>query len=606
MFLPITKEDMKKRKWNQVDFVLVTGDPYVDHHSFGTAIISRLLERYGYKVAILARPDFKSANDFKRFGRPRLGFLVNGGSVDSMVNNYSVFKRKRKVDKYDPKGETGRRPDRAVIVYANRAKEAYKDVPIIIGGLEASLRRFAHYDYWDDKIRRSILLDSRADLLIYGMGEKAILEIAEALDSGLDIGEITWVKGTSFVAKSLDNLDKETIKLPSFTDIINSKKKYAESFKIQSDNNDHITAKPLVEEYTDTVYVVQNSPQEPLSSQELDDIYELPFENESHPVYDEFGGIPAFQEVKFSIVSCRGCFGNCRFCALNYHQGRQVRARSVKSIVKEATELTKKKDFKGYIHDLGGPSANFMGPACQKQLKAGVCKDKDCLYPNPCNQLIYYHDLYLEALNAVRKIPKVKKVFVRSGIRYDYLLADKKHRENFIDALVKNHVSGTLKVAPEHVSKNVLSYMGKPGINVFLEFSDKYKKSNEKNKMNQYLIPYMISSHPGSTLEDAIELALFLKEYGFVPDQVQDFYPTPGTMSTCMFYTGIDPRDMKPMHVPKDLEEKKMQRALLQFNKEENARLVKKALIKAGRQDLLNVLKCTRRGKGKKEITKAI
>ncbi|MGF6376234.1 putative radical SAM protein YgiQ [Clostridiales Family XIII bacterium PM5-7] len=582
MFLPVTAKDVKERGWTQVDFVLVTGDGYVDHHSFGTAIIGRLLESKGYKVAVLAQPDYKHADGFRRFGKPRLGFLINSGTVDSMVNHYSVFKHKRRVDEYSPGGETGKRPDRAVIVYSNRAREAYKDVPIIIGGIEASLRRLGHYDYWSDKVRRSILLDAKADLLIYGMGERAIVEIAEALDSGIAAKDISWIRGTCYKAKAVD-VDEDTVVLPTFDQISTSKEAYNKSFAMQYRSNDYINGKRLIEPYTDTVYVVQNQPQPPLEQEELDDVYQLPFENEYHPMYQEEGGIPAFREIKFSIVSNRGCFGGCSFCALTYHQGRQVRSRSKASIVQEAKALTKKQDFKGYIHDIGGPTANFRGPACKKQLKAGVCKDKDCLYPSPCSQMIVDHQDYLEVLRAVRKLDKVKKVFIRSGIRYDYVMADKDG--TFLRELCQHHVSGTLKVAPEHISENVLYYMRKPEKKVFIDFVRKYKKINEELGLKQYLIPYLISSHPGSTLDDAIDLMKFLQEFGFVPDQVQDFYPTPGTLATTMYYTEMDPFTAEPVHVAKDMEEKKMQRALIHYNKPENKRLVMKALEKAGRKD---------------------
>ena len=598
MFLPITMEEVNSRGWDGVDFVIVTGDAYVDHHSFGTAIIGRLLERYGYRVAVLPQPDYKSADDFRRFGRPRLGFLINSGVVDSMVNNYSVFKHRRRVDEYSPGGKAGLRPDRALTVYANRAREAYKGVPVIIGGLEASLRRMGHYDYWSDKVRRSVLLDSKADLLIYGMGEKTVVEIAEALDSGLDVSQITWIRGTCYRTngEGLENLIMEDcIRLPSFEEINESKKAYAHSFRLQHDNMDAVTAKTLIEEYPGNSFVVQNPPQYPLEREELDDIYDLPFENEWHPSYDSLGGIPAFKEIKFSVVSSRGCFGGCSFCAITYHQGRQVRSRSKDSIVKECRALTAKNDFKGYIHDVGGPTANFRHPACTKQLTKGVCSNKDCLYPGVCKAMKVDHEDYLKVLREVRNLPKVKKVFIRSGIRYDYLMADPK-ADKFIDELVKYHVSGTLKVAPEHISDRVLYYMRKPGKDVFLNFVDKYTEANERLGLKQYLIPYLISSHPGSTLEDAVELALFLKDYGFVPDQVQDFYPTPGTMATCMYYTGIDPMTMKPVYVAKDMEEKKMQRALIHYNKPENRGTVIKALKKAGREDLINVLlKDTRR-----------
>ena len=580
---------MVQRGWDEVDFVLVTGDAYVDHHSFGTAIISRLLERYGYKVAILAQPDYHSAEDFRMFGKPRLGFLINGGVVDSMVNNYSVFKRKRKIDEYAPGGRAGRRPDRAVVVYANRAREAYKDVPVIIGGLEASLRRLGHYDYWSNKVRRSILLDSKADLLIYGMGERAIIEIAEALEAGLDIRDITWIRGTCHRAKDVDVSDQETVILPSYKEITADKKAYARSFALQYRNHDAISARILAEQYDEHLWVVQNPPQPPLERQELDDIYELPFENEWHPVYDDQGGIPAFKEIKFSIVSARGCFGGCSFCALTYHQGRQVRSRSKESIVREAEALTKKPDFKGYIHDVGGPTANFRFPACEKQLEHGVCTHKDCLYPGVCKNMKVDHSDYLDVLRAVRQIEGVKKVFIRSGIRYDYLMADPQ-ADAFMEELCRYHVSGTLKVAPEHIAPNVLKNMRKPSKEVFLAFDSKYKKMNEKLGMKQYLIPYLISSHPGSRMEDAVELAVFLKKYGFIPDQVQDFYPTPGTLATCMYYTELDPFNMKPVYVPKDMNEKKMQRALIHYHKHENVDFVTAALKKAHRVDLKEYL----------------
>lgn len=590
MFLPISKEDMNNRGWSQVDFVLVTGDAYVDHPSFGTAIISRVLESHGYKVGILAQPEYKDCKDFKRFGRPRLGFLINSGVVDSMVNNYSVFKNKRKVDEYAPGGVAGKRPDRAVIVYSNRAREAYKDVPIIIGGIEASLRRLGHYDYWQDKVRRSILLDAKADLLIYGMGERAIVEVAEALEGGIEPKDISWIKGTVYKRKEIDDFidSDDAILLPSFEEISSDKKQYCISFKHQNQNNDYIAGKHLVEKYSDTVYVVQNPPQEPLDTEELDQVYELPYEREYHPVYEKDGGIPALREIKFSLVSSRGCFGGCSFCALTYHQGRQVRGRSHGSLVEEAKLLTKKKDFKGYIHDVGGPTANFRGPACQKQLKCGVCKDKDCLYPEPCKNMRVDHSDYIALLRKLRAIEGVKKVFIRSGIRYDYLMADKDR--TFLRELCQHHVSGTLKVAPEHVSDQVLYYMRKPSSKVFVDFANEYGRMNKKLGLKQYLIPYLISSHPGSTLDHAIELALFLKKFGFVPDQVQDFYPTPGTLSTCMFYTETDPLTLEPVYVAKDLEEKKLQRALIHYKKPENRKTVMKALAKADREDLIPVL----------------
>lgn len=586
-FLPITKQECEQRGWSQPDFVLITGDGYVDHPSFGTAIISRVLESRGYKVAILAQPDWNSKEDFKRFGKPRLGFLINAGNVDSMVNHYSVFKHKRKTDAYTPGGAIGKRPNRAVIVYSNRAREAYKEVPIIIGGLEASLRRLGHYDYWDDKVRKSVLLDAKADILIYGMGERAIVEIAEALDSGIEAKDIGWIRGTCVKAKEVE-LDEDSILLPPFDEIVEDKRKYCESFAVQYQNNDYITAKRLIEPYSEGVNVIQNPPQEPLSSQELDDIYELPYVGTYHPIYEKDGGIPAIKEVEYSIISSRGCFGGCSFCALTYHQGRQVRARSKDSILREGEKLIAQPGFKGYIHDVGGPTANFRGPACTKQLSKGVCSQKDCLYPNPCSQMTVDHKDYLDILRSLRSLPGVKKVFVRSGIRYDYVMADK--NDDFLRELCKHHVSGILKVAPEHVSEKVLSYMHKPEKKVFEEFSKKYKRINEQLGLKQYLIPYLISSHPGSTLDDAIELALFLKENGFIPDQVQDFYPTPGTLATCMYYTEMDPITMQKVFVPKTMEEKKMQRALIHFNKPENRDVVKAALNKAGRPDLIGVL----------------
>ena len=618
-FLPVTIEEMLERGWHQPDFVLVTGDAYVDHPSFGTAIISRVLESRGYKVAILSQPDWRTIDDFKRFGKPRLGFLINAGNVDSMVNHYSVFKHKRKTDSYSPGGKAGNRPDRAVIVYSGRAREAYKDVPVIIGGIEASLRRFAHYDYWDDKVRRSILLDAKADILIYGMGEQAVTEIADALDSGIEAKDISWIRGTVYRAVNgrikegvgEEQFEREmfghrdTVMLPSWNDITGdsktvptnpagipdsetAKKNYCRSFLLQYQNNDHISGKRLVEKYDRTVYVVQNPPQEPLSTEELDDVYELPYEGTYHPVYEKDGGVPAIEEVKFSITANRGCFGGCSFCALTYHQGREVSGRSRESVVREAKRLTERKDFKGYIHDVGGPTANFRRAACKKQQKSGVCKNRDCLYPKPCAMLDIDHSEYLDLLREVRSLDRVKKVFIRSGIRYDYLMAEKDDR--FLEELCRHHVSGTLKVAPEHVSNRVLAMMRKPSKEVFLAFGRKYREINERLGLKQYLIPYFISSHPGSTLEDAIELALFLKENGFVPDQVQDFYPTPGTLSTCMYYTERDPFTGERVYVPKDQEEKKMQRALMHFNKTENRELVIKALRKAHREDLIPVL----------------
>jgi len=587
MFLPINKKDMKQRGWEQPDFVLVTGDAYVDHPSFGTAIISRVLESHGFKVVILSQPDWKSAESFKEFGRPRLGFLVNSGNVDSMVNHFSVFKHRRKRDVYSPGGVSGKRPDRAVVVYSNRIREAYKDVPVIIGGLEASLRRFGHYDYWDDRVRRSILMDSRADLLIYGMGEKAVVEIAEALDSGLDIKDITWIRGTSFKAKDPDFYDNDVI-LPSFEEISTSKDMYCQSFAKQYRSNDSVSGERFVEQYDAHNYIIQNPPQEPLSREELDDVYSLPFERNYHPSYEKDGGIPAIEEVKFSIIANRGCFGGCAFCAITYHQGREVRSRSKESIVSEAKLMTQMADFKGYIHDVGGPTANFRMPSCEKQKKHGMCRNKDCLFPQPCSQLKADHREYMDVLKAVREVEGVKKVFIRSGIRYDYMLADKDNR--FLQELCQHHVSGILKVAPEHASENVLRNMRKPSIKVFDKFSSQYKAMNKKLNKKQFMVPYFISSHPGSTLNDAVDLAVYMSKTGFIPDQVQDFYPTPGTLATCMYYTEKDPFTMKPVYVAKSAEEKKMQRALLHFNKKENRETVKKALIKAKRENLIKEL----------------
>lgn len=587
MFLPISSADMQQRGWTQVDFVLVTGDAYVDHPSFGTAIISRVLEAHGYKVAILAQPQWKDASDFKRFGKPRLGFLINSGNVDSMVNHYSVWKHRRRQDVYSAGGKSGRRPDRAVTVYANRAREAYKDTAVIIGGLEASLRRLGHYDYWDDRVRRSILMDSRADILVYGMGERATIEIAEALDSGLEAGDITWIAGTCVRMKNPYIQDDDVI-LPDFSQIESSKAAYCRSFALQYRSNDPINGKRLLEPYPNGQYVIQNPPQPPLERQDLDDIYALPYMRNYHPCYEPEGGVPAIKEVKFSITANRGCFGGCAFCAITYHQGREVRSRSKESIVKEAEGFLQDPDFKGYIHDVGGPTANFTSPSCEQQKEHGMCQHRDCLFPKPCKALKADHREYLEVLDALKRLDGVKKVFIRSGIRYDYMLAD---RDNtFFQTLCKDHVSGTLKVAPEHVSDNVLRNMHKPGKDVFDRFSRQYQQINRRLHKKQFMIPYFISSHPGSTLQDAVELALYLKEHGFVPDQVQDFYPTPGTLATCMYHTEMDPMTMKPVYVAKTVEEKKMQRALLHFHKRENRELVKKALRKAGREDLIKVL----------------
>lgn len=592
-FLPVSREEMESLGWEQADFVLVTGDAYVDHPSFGTAIISRVLESHGYRVAILAQPDWKSAEDFRRFGRPGLGFLINGGNVDSMVNNFSVFKNRRKRDSYSPGGKAGRRPDRAVIVYSNRAREAYRDVPIIIGGLEASLRRLGHYDYWDDRVRRSVLLDSKADILIYGMGERTVVEIAEALASGLKAGDISWIRGTCVKMKE----PGEGIRLPAFAEIAEDRDAYCRSFALQYRSNDSINGETLVEEYGRGTFVVQNPPQPPLSGIELDDIYALPYMRTYHPSYEKDGGVPAIREVKFSITSNRGCFGGCSFCAITYHQGREVRGRSIESVVREARLMTEDPDFKGYIHDVGGPTANFRKPSCSRQFEYGMCGKRDCLYPEPCSRLDTDHRDYIELLEAVRKVRGVKKVFVRSGIRYDYIFADRKKGkkgsggEAFLNQLCEHHISGILKVAPEHISPEVLRHMHKPGVEIFDRFAAEYAKANSRLGKKQYMVPYFISSHPGSRLEDAIELALYMKKTGFVPDQVQDFYPTPGTLSTCMYYTEKDPFTGESLYVPKTIREKKMQRALLHFNKKENRKIIIEALKTADREDLINILK---------------
>lgn len=583
-FLPISKKDMKKRGWTQVDFVLVTGDAYVDHPSFGVAIIGRVLERHGYKVAILSQPNYNSIEDFQRFGRPRLGFLISSGNVDSMVNNYTVFKKHRRDDQYSPGGIGGKRPDRAVIVYGNRAKEAYKNVPVIIGGIEASLRRMGHYDYWDNKVRRSILLDSGADILIYGMGERAIVEIAEALDASIEAKHITWVRGTCVKAREID---EDTLLLPDFEKISTDRREFARSFAMQYVNTDHINGSKLAEKYNEDIYVVQNQPQPPLEQYELDNVYNMDFERGYHPIYEAMGGVPGIREVQFSLVSNRGCFGGCSFCAITYHQGRQVRGRSKEALVKEAKKLAMLPDFKGYIHDVGGPTANFRGPSCQKQLKHGICKDRECLYPKPCQHMDIDHKEYMDILKSIREIDGIKKVFIRSGIRYDYLMADRD--KSFLEELCKYHVSGTLKVAPEHIAPNALANMRKPSKEIFQKFVKAYEDTNKRLGKRQYLIPYMISSHPGCTLEDAVMLAQYLHESGFIPDQVQDFYPTPGTLATAMYHTELNPFTMEKVYVAKDMEEKKMQRALMHFHKKENRDTVIRALKKCGKTELIDV-----------------
>ena len=581
-FLPINKSDMKNRNWTQLDFIIVSGDAYVDHPSFGTAIISRLLERYGYKVGIIPQPDWNNLEEFKKMGKPKLAFLVTSGNIDSMVNHYTVFKKRRKKDMYSPEEKAGLRPDRAVIVYGNKIREAYKDIPIIIGGIESSLRRFAHYDYWSNSIRRSILLDSAADLLVYGMGEKSIISIAESLESGIPVEEITYIDGTVFRTKNLERLYKYKI-LPSYKEITESKEKYAESFMMQYKNTDSINGEILVEDYGD-VYVVANKPSEPLDVIELDDIYNLDYTRTYHPIYEKFGGISALKEVEFSITANRGCYGNCSFCALTFHQGRVIQKRSKESIIKEARILTKSRRFKGYITDVGGPTANFREKACEKQIKHGVCKNKECINPK-CRNLNVTHKEYLEILREIRELKDVKKVFVRSGIRYDYLMYDK--NDEFFRELCKYHVSGQLRTAPEHASDRVLKLMNKPSISLYKEFEEKFYKINKEINKEQYAVPYFISSHPGSTVKDAIELAEYIRDLGYIPEQVQDFYPTPGTLSTCMYYTGLDPRTMKKIHIPNSFHEKRLQRALLQYNKPYNYKYVKEALISEGRYDLI-------------------
>ena len=594
-FLPICKDDMIERGWEQCDFVLVTADAYIDHHSFGTAIISRVLENAGYKVGIIAQPDWKSVDDFKKLGRPRLGFLVNGGNMDPMVNHYTVSKKLRKKDLYTPKGEMGKRPDRATIVYCNKIREAYKDVNIVIGGIEASLRRFAHYDYWENKVRKSILVDSGADLLVYGMSEKQIVEVADFLNQGFDGKYIRHIPGTCYIADSLDEIYEEHIVLPSFKEVSSDKRTYAECFKIQYDEQDPVRGRTLVQEHNGK-YVVINKPEMPLSREELDRVYALPYQKTYHPIYEKDGGIAAIEEVKFSLVSSRGCSGNCSFCAITFHQGRIVTSRSEDSIVEEAEEITKYDDFKGYIHDIGGPTANFRKPACKKQLTLGACKHKRCMSPGICKNMEVDHREYLHLLRRVRKLPGIKKVFIRSGLRYDYIMADKD--DTFFKELVEHHVSGQLKVAPEHVSPNVLKYMGKPAGKTYDEFRRKFFRITERLGKKQFIIPYLMSSHPGCKLEDAIMLAEYLRDINYQPEQVQDFYPTPGTLSTTMFYTGLDPLTMEEVYIPRSKEEKAMQRALLQFKNPKNYNIVYDALVKAGREDLIgNGPKCLIRDK---------
>ena len=596
-FLPVCRADMDARGWAQCDFVYVIGDAYVDHPSFGHAIISRVLEHAGYKVGILSQPDWKNPASIAALGAPRLGFLVSGGNMDSMVNHYSVSKKRRQADAYTPGGVMGKRPDYAVVVYCNLIRRTFKSVPILIGGIEASLRRLAHYDYWSDKLKRSILLDSQADLLLYGMGERAIVEAANALNDGMSVCDLTYIDGTVFRAASADT-PVPSIRLPDYASLVKDPKKYAESFYLQYTNTDPFSAKQLIEPYSEREFVIQNPPQKPLSQQEMDEIYALPYCRTYHPSYEALGGVPAIQEVKFSLVSNRGCFGACSFCALTFHQGRIIQTRSHESIVREAEAMTHEADFKGYIHDVGGPTANFRHPACQKQLTKGACQNRQCLFPTPCKNMDADHSDYLALLRKLRKLPNVKKVFIRSGIRFDYLLADRS--DAFFKELVRYHISGQLKVAPEHVSDRVLAVMGKPRHSVYLQFLDRYKKINEQAHMKQFVVPYLMSSHPGCTLRDAVELAEYLRDTGHHPEQVQDFYPTPSTLSTVMYYTGLDPRTMQPVYVPKNPHEKAMQRALMQYRDPKNDALVREALEKAGRTDLIgNGPKCLLRPRSK-------
>ena len=582
-FLPITRREMLDRGWDACDFVYIIGDAYVDHPSFGHAIISRVLESHGYNVGIISQPDWKNPKSIDVFGRPRLGFLVSGGNMDSMVNHYSVTKHRRKTDAFTPGGVMGTRPDYATTVYCNLIRQTYKDVPILIGGIEASLRRLGHYDYWSDTMKRSILLDSQADLLMYGMGEKTIVEVADALNSGLDVKDITYIDGTVFKIKEPDD-SLPSVTLPSFAEIKADRRRYAESFQIQYANCDPFTAKRLAEPY-DNFFVVQNPPQKPLTTAEMDAVYDLPYMRAYHPSYEKAGGVPAIEEVKFSLVSNRGCFGACSFCALTFHQGRIVQTRSHESILREAEIMGKDKDFKGYIHDVGGPTANFRHPACEKQLSKGACGGRQCLYPAPCKNMNADHSDYVALLRKLRKLPGVKKVFIRSGIRFDYLLADKK--DTFFRELVQYHISGQLKVAPEHVSDAVLARMGKPKNAVYNRFVEKYFALNRQYGMNQYLVPYLMSSHPGSTLKEAVELAEYIRDMGYNPEQVQDFYPTPSTLSTVMYCTGLDSRTMERVYVPTDPHEKAMQRALIQYRDPKNYALVREALMKVHREDLI-------------------
>ncbi|MDR3596260.1 YgiQ family radical SAM protein [Clostridium sp.] len=582
-FLPISKEDLEKRKIEQLDFIIVSGDAYVDHPSFGTAIIGRTLEAQGFTVGIIAQPNWHDCEDFKRLGKPKYGFLVNSGNIDSMVNHYTAAKKTRREDLYSPGGEAGHRPDRAIIVYCNRIREAYKDAAIAIGGIEASLRRFAHYDYWDNKVRRSILVDSKADLLMYGMGEKTVIQIADLLRYGASVKNITTVRGTCYLTKDISNI-KNAVIVPSFEEVSTDKKTHGEAYKLEYYEQDSINGRTIIQKHGDR-YLVQNPPQEDLTQEEMDLTYDLPYTRTYHPIYETKGGIPAIQEVKFSITSHRGCFGSCSFCALTFHQGRVIQNRGQESIIEEAKLLTTLPDFKGYIHDIGGPTANFRHRACKKQIEHGTCKNRQCMFPSPCKNLVIDHTEYLSLLKKVRKLPGIKKVFIRSGIRYDYLIHDK--NDAFFKDLCEHHISGQLKVAPEHVVPRVLNQMGKPTKEVYDKFVNKYFQINNKIDKKQFLVPYLMSSHPGSDLNAAIDLALYIKEMRYTPEQVQDFYPTPGSLSTTMYYTGFNPITGEEVYIPKTPEEKEMQRALIQFAVPKNYQKVKKALIKAHREDLI-------------------
>lgn len=583
-FLPISQKELEEKNIKQLDFVYIIGDAYVDHPSFGHAIISRILEAHGYTVGIISQPDWKDDKSIAILGEPRLAFLISAGNMDSMVNHYFVSKKHRPKDAYTPGGEPYKRPDHATAVYGNLIRRTFKNTPIIIGGIEASLRRLAHYDYWSDSLKRSILLDSGADLISYGMGETSIVEIADALNSGISVSDITFIKGTVYKTKSLDHL-YDYLLLPSYEAMKKEPVEYAKSFQIQYDNTDPFTGKILVEAYPNGTYVVQNTPCRPLTMEEMDHIYSLPYMRTYHPSYESAGGVPAVAEIKFSLISNRGCFGGCSFCALTFHQGRTVQVRSHESIIEEAKLITKEKDFKGYIHDVGGPTANFRHPSCEKQLTQGVCKNRQCLFPKPCQNLYVDHKDYLSLLRKLRTLPGIKKVFVRSGIRFDYMLADKD--DTFFKELVEHHISGQLKVAPEHICDAVLSKMGKPENAVYEAFLEKYKRLNRQMGKKQFVVPYLMSSHPGSTLKEAVALAEYLRDLGYMPEQVQDFYPTPSTISTVMYYTGVDPRTLKPVYVVKNPHEKALQRALIQYRNPNNYDLVLEALKLAGREDLI-------------------